>query len=87
MNFTGENYLGFLEQVYSDLIESLYKGGRYLYFRECTASHDFAFEPVDREPHEYNATITYNDQPVIYCNDKILGCECKIDADHMRIYF
>ncbi len=88
MNFTGENYQEFFDRVYNDLIESLYKGGRCLYFQECVASHDFVFEPVNGKPQECNATITYNDRPIIYCNDMIFGCECKIiDAYYMRIYF
>ncbi len=86
-NFNGEDYLEFFDHVYNDLIESLYKGSRYLYFRKCEASDNFVFEPVDSKPQKCNATITYEDQPVIYCKDEILGSDCKIDAYYMRIYF
>lgn len=33
-DYQGEDYLDFIQRAYNDIIESLYKHGRYLYFRE-----------------------------------------------------
>ncbi len=86
-NYQGENYLDFIQHTYNDIIESLYKHGRHLYFRECEASHNFVIEPVTEKPQKCNATILYKETPVIYCNDATLGDGCKKDAKDMQTYF
>lgn len=86
-NFQGDNYLEFIEHVYNDIIESLYTSGRHLYFRECEASRNFVLEPVDKRPEQYNITICYRGNAVIYCNDAILGEKREIEATNLRTYF
>lgn len=86
-DYQGEDYLDFIQRAYNDIIESLYKHGRYLYFRECEASHNFVIEPVTEKPKKCNATILYKETAVIYCDDTTLGDECKKDAKDMQTYF
>ena len=63
----------FLEHVYMDVVKSLYKGNCKVYFRECSASGDFAISLCDNKPKETNLTITHNGVNVIYCKDDSFG--------------
>ena len=86
-DYQGDDYLHFAQRVYDDVIKSLHKHGRYLYFSECGASHNFVIEPVTEKPKKCNATILYKETPVIYCDDATLGDGCKKDANDMQTYF
>lgn len=89
-NFQGDDYLEFIEHAYNDIIESLYTSGRYLYFRECEASHNFVVEPVKNKPTRCNATICHKGKDVIYCCDDAIpgdGKEMEAKDKDSRTYF
>lgn len=86
-NYKGTRYSDFIEHVYNDVVESLYKSGRYLAFRECVASHNFVIEPAIEQPKQCNVVIVYNGIPVIYCEDSSLEKGLVKDVGEMRMFF